>query len=150
MLAVQSASFAPPPGLAAGDQSRALTGMIADVRRMKANAAAAGLNFARDRLTGLVEAASKLLLLGRGQLTFTGVRSLMNNAIGAMETLSEAAGSGADRSQLKKMVDEFDSLGTRLSAMAGFAARSDDEKKEAAGFQAKIRATLARLRDATD
>ena len=150
MLAVQSVSFVPPPALASGDQSRALTGVIADVRRMKSNAAAAGLNFARDRLTGLVEAASKLLLLGRGQLTFTGVRSLMNNAIGAMETLGDAAGSGADRSQLKKMADEFDSLGTRLSAMAGFAARSDDEKKEAAGFQAKIRSALKRLRDATD
>jgi len=150
MLAVQTASFVPLPALASGDQSRVLTGVIADVRRMKATAAAAGLNFARDRLTGLAEAASKLLLLGRGQLTFTGVRSLMNNAIRAMETLGDAAASGADRSQLKKMVDEFDSLGTRLSAMAGFAARSDDEKKEAAGFQAKIRSALKRLRDATD
>lgn len=150
MLAVHSASAALRPVLPAGDQSRALNGVIGDVRRMKANAAAAGLNFGRDRLTSLAEAASKLLLLGRGQITFTGVKSLMNGAISAMDTMSDAAGSATDRTQLKKMADEFASLGTRLAAMAGFAARSDDDKKEAAGFQAKMRAALMRLRDATN
>ena len=150
MLAVQSASTAPTPVLPTGDQSRALNGVIADVRRMKASAAAAGLNFARDRLTGLAEAASKLLLLGRGQLTFTGVKSLMNGAISAMDTMSDAAGSATDRIQLKKMADEFDTLGARLAGMAGFAARTDEDRKEAAGFQARMRDALRRLRDAAN
>jgi hypothetical protein len=150
MFAVQTASPAPLPVVPTGDQTRALNGVIADVRRMKANAAAAGLNFARDRLTGLAEAASKLLLLGRGQITFTGVKSLMNGAISAMDTMSDAAGAATDRSQLRKMADEFDTLGTRLSAMAGFAARSDDDRKEAASFQARMRSALARLREASN
>lgn len=146
--AAPSAPSFSPALLAAGDQSRALNGVIADVRRMRAGAAEAGLNFARDRLAGLADAASKLLLLGRGSITFTGVKSLMNGAIGAMDTLSAAAGSATDRLPLKKMADEFESLGTRLSAMAGFAARTDDDRKEASGFRNRMRESLARLRAA--
>ena len=39
---------------------------------------------------------------------------------------------------------------TAVGLIAGFAARTDDDRKEAAGFQAKMRAALARLRDATN
>ena len=43
------------------------------------------------------------------------MKSLKNGAISAMDTLSDAAGSATDRIQLKKMADEFDTLGTRLA-----------------------------------
>lgn len=146
--AAASAPSLPPPASAAGDQSRALAGLIADVRRMRAGAAEAGLGFARDRLAGLADAASKLLLIGRGQVAFGGVKSLMNSAVATMDALRDAAPALAGGGRLREMVGEFESLGARLAALARAAARTEDEKKEAGGFQVRLRESLARLRDA--
>lgn len=147
MFAAPSAP-SPVPQIPLTDQGRALQAVVGDARRMRASAAEAGLSFARDRLAGIAEAASKLLLIGRGQVAFGGVRSLMNSAISAMDALGDAAVSPADRGRIRDMLRDFDSLGTRLSALAAASARSEDERREAAGFQARLRTGLAKLRDA--